>query len=195
MSESRSVALSATAQSRVAEIVETYGDSLRRFVDSRLGTRAEREDIVQEVFTRLAGYEKLDAIHDPRSFLFRIAENVIRDGVRRSTFRQAGAHEPIETDTLRDPAPDQDRALAGKQAVAAFRSALLELDPRRRQAFLLSRVDGLRYRDIADRMGLSAKTIEKYIAEALAHFRRRLGPSELGEATPHASSRDRGARR
>lgn len=187
MSERTHEALSLTEQSRVAEIVEEHGDALRRFVATRLGNSGERDDVVQEVYARLAGYGKLETIRKPLSFLFRVAENVIRDRARRAAFRQTDRHESIETQAVRDAAPRQDRIVEGKEALAAFRAALLELEPRRRQAFLLSRVDGLRYREIADRMGLSVKTIEKYIGEALAYFREHVGEA-VGKGTPDASS-------
>lgn len=178
MSESASAPLSARERAAIAAIVEAFGPDLERFLDARRLASADAEDVRQEVYLRLARYRDFAAVDNVRSFIFRVAENVMRDQARRAGARGAGRHSSIDRVTLADPAPGPERQLEGKEALMAFRAALLDLDPRWRRAFLLSRNDGLTYHAIAKRMGVSVKTVENYIAQALAHFRKRLGEAK-----------------
>ncbi len=171
-------------------IIKENDGHLRGFLRQRLSDEAEREDVAQEIFLKLARYDAIAEVRNPKSFLFRMAENIIRDRARARLSRKTDKHQTIEEQILADPQPSQERALMHKQKLGILQQAILELDLPVRRAFLLSRYEGLKYREIADRMGLSIKTIEGYISVALEHFRQAVQRQETGEMAVHTSLKE-----
>ena len=146
-----------------------HGDLVRygrRFADG-----AEAEDAVQEAF--LAAWRRRETI-DPgrsvRALLYTAVRNTLlnrrRDAARRDEIRTT-MDEPDR------PAPPDDTAAAALLS-ERMRGWLGELPERQREAFGLSRFDGLSYAEIADVMGVAPKTVENHVGRALAHLRDRL---------------------
>lgn len=67
-----------------------------------------------------------------------------------------------------------------QQRLSHLAAALAELPPRRREAFVLHKFDGLSQVEVAERMGISLSMVEKHIASALLHCKRRLGQGGEG---------------
>ena len=72
---------------------------------------------------------------------------------------------------MTSPAPRADQQLIDRQNLAAAAAAIRALPPKTRDAFLLHRFEGLTYRQIAGRLGISVSMIEKHIAEALRQLK------------------------
>ncbi len=168
-------AMSGSRQLALKRIVDEHGSHLRRFVSSRLTDASAREDVVQEVYLRLASYEQVESLQDPRPFIFRIAENLIRDRFRRHARHQTSKHELLDDNTLSSESPAPDQAAEDKQELARVREAILVMPEPARTAFVLSRFEDMSYREIAGHMGVTIKTVEKYISVALAYLRETVG--------------------
>jgi RNA polymerase sigma-70 factor (ECF subfamily) len=69
---------------------------------------------------------------------------------------------------LIDPRPPTDEALTAQETLLHVTRLLDSIEPRSREAFLLHRVDGLTYTQIARQLGVSVSSIEKHIAWAMA---------------------------
>ena len=159
--------------------MEEHGSALRRFLRARLALEPDREDLMQEVFVRLA---KLDDSDDRltmrpeavRSFLFTIATNLIRDSVRRAKVREKDKHVTYDDEqpTARVDTPEDQ--LQASQKLALMMRALRRVKAVHRRAFILSRRDNKSYRDIADDLGVSVSTVEKYISAVLLEMRKEL---------------------
>ena len=138
------------------------------------------EDVVQDCFVRLLETNRLDSleIHSSdkplltspqlKSFLYTSVRNACIDKLRRKN--------PI----LQDVSPsDLQGTISDEQAVdSSSREALLwtaieQLPERCREIFLMSKRDGLTYREIAEELGLSEKTVEHQISKALKILRGR----------------------
>lgn len=116
----------------------------------------QAEDIVQEAYLRAAAYQGRE-VRNPRALLMQIATNVAIDLQRRLMSRPA----VLEVEELEPVTPDsQVEALALKQVISALPVHL-------RDVFVLSRFAGLTYDEIADRLGISAKTVEWRMSKAL----------------------------
>ncbi|HTG37379.1 sigma-70 family RNA polymerase sigma factor [Sphingomonas sp.] len=152
-----------------------FQPSLMRFFRRRVGDVAEAEDLVQDVFVRLAQRGDLDQVEHLGGYVFEAAANVLRDRDRRRKARAAGLHDPydIEQHGGVDFAPD--RVLDGQERLRLASAALLELPERTRHVFLLRRVEGLRYQEIASRFGISVSAVEKHVQRAMAFLIERLG--------------------
>jgi len=159
-------------RARVVEhLFERYRRPLLRYVSALLGRRADAEDILQEAYARLLGAPTLDPTPArARAYLFTTATNLVRDRFRR------GYPSPVEArhDDLVADTETPDRIVDFEQGVEAVRCALRELKPRCREVFLLRSVDGLGYDAIAERLGISKRTVEREMKHALDVCQRRL---------------------
>lgn len=155
------------------------GDTLYRSEAPRLARYFRRRspldevaDLVQESFRRLLGVTS--NVDHPQSYLSRIASNLVRDRAATSARHHDAAHHPFDDEAV--AGPDPHRQLEARDAVARLEAALATLKPKTRDIFLMHRLEGLSYAQIADAMDMSVKGVEKQIAKALVLLRRRVGP-------------------
>ncbi|MDD2864402.1 MAG: RNA polymerase sigma factor [Methylococcales bacterium] len=144
-----------------------YSSDLLVFFCRKVG-ESDADDLVQEVYLRALTYPLSSAILKPRAFLFRIATNLVVDHVRKQSYRQHDNYEEIECRTITTMLGPED-SVCGAQRLKKFRDALAQLPADHRQAFLLNRFDGLSHVEIAQFMGISDKTVQRYIAKAFDH--------------------------
>lgn len=166
-------AFDAFARDVRAELVAYFRD--------HLPTDADAQDGAQESLLRLLRYQ-----HEPetawRPLLFRIASNLVVEHYRRNGARHAQHHVSLDEATLPAEAPEQEERVEQTQREALLRQAILALSPRSREIYLLSRVDGLTYPQIARRLDISVKSVEKSIARTVVAL-----AEHVGEAPPAAS--------
>lgn len=172
-------------ESLLEQIIAEHDAALRRFVRVRLGAqrRDEADDVVQDVYARLAQMDNLhervaERLDTVRNYLFQIAVNIITDRFRKASSRREADHVPADDEqvaaTLGCTLSSPERQLEGKRTLQLIQAALNELKPELRQAFLLSRMDNKSYREISDMMGVSVSTVEKYISAALVAVRKQV---------------------
>jgi RNA polymerase sigma factor (sigma-70 family) len=153
---------------------------LMAFFLRRVGDRYEAEDLTQETFARGARRMGSPDNSNIKSYLFTIGANLLRDRARRAVTHQLKAH-----DSLSDPhfdlqgitAEDREpeRVLIAKETLQEVISALLELDERTRDIFVLFRLEKMKHRQIADLYGISVSAVEKQVVKATTHLAARLG--------------------
>lgn len=141
------------------------------FLRRRVGGAADAADLSQEAFLRLAGLRRSEAVEDPRGFLFTVAANLARDHLRRFVRRQRVEAGPVD-ETLVCPSANPEEALGARQERCVLRDAIDRLPERTRQIFLLYHIEGYSYREIAERMELSPRTVEYHLRQALDHCRK-----------------------
>jgi len=143
----------------------------------RVHDRGEAEDLTQEVFFRLAKRPDQNNGETLEAYVFKIASNVLTDWGRTCASRRANAHHslPDLSDNVAIPLTltedrTPERVLAGKEALREIENALAELSSRTREIFLLSRMERVHHRDIAQRYGISVSAVEKHVLKAIAHL-------------------------
>jgi len=146
-----------------------YRPALLSFFQRRMPAGADREDLVQEVFLRLARQD-LTAIANVEGYLFQAAANVLKDWRRRGMRRAADAHDPIGEDLPAEVDFSPERVLLGKDAVSSLIAALEALPDRTRAVFVLYHFDQLPQAEIARRLGIALRTVENNMAKAHAHI-------------------------
>lgn len=137
-------------------LYRAHGHWLIAFLRRRFG-RQEAEDLAQEAYVRLSAQDK--AVLNPRAFLAKVALNAARDQARRRAVRPT---------LLPDHPGHPPTTPAGQAEAVLLKQAILSLPPRLRTVFLLSRFGGLTYEEIAQRCGVSVKTVEARMTQALA---------------------------
>ncbi|MCF8992215.1 RNA polymerase sigma factor, partial [Pseudomonas carnis] len=86
-------------------------------------------------------------------------------------------HAEMDAEPVTDEHNDPMAAALRLQRLEQLKEVLAELSPRRREALMLHRFEGLSQAQIATRMGISTSMVEKHIAFALLHCKRRLQPA------------------
>src|SRR5207237_7842220 len=119
---------------------------------------------------RLLGARSVADLRQPAAFLNRILRNLLVDRARRRSSRPA--HVPIDHDTDLAVAPDQGERIELEQMQRRYREIVETLPPRMREVFVLHRVDGLSYREIAERLDISVRTVEWHVAQAIVRLGR-----------------------
>lgn len=162
----------------IADLSRRYRLPLLRFFEKRLddGGATEAEDLTQEVFLRLSGSPGLDSVERMESYLFTAAANLLRDRHRRRAARAAGAHEPYD-EALHGGSvdlPGPERVALGRQRIDRLADALHELPERTRAVFVLYHLENLPHAEIARRLGIAVRTIEKHVFRANAHLLQRI---------------------
>jgi RNA polymerase sigma-70 factor (ECF subfamily) len=160
---------------QIALLSGQFRPALRRFFGKRVKEQHDIDDLVQDVFVRLVRKVQADGSQIVAGYVFQTAQSVLNDWLRKRQVRQSAAHEQIEAElpNLEDEStPERD--LAGKQSLASATAAVLELPEVTRTIFLLRRLEGMRYADIAKRLRMPMSTVEKHMARAVAHLDLRL---------------------
>lgn len=154
----------------------TYSQ-LVRFFRNRLDNSNDADDLSQDVFTLWLNRKEQTPVKESRAYLFKIANHVLIDHWRRNQ-RQTRSETSIDDVTheshFEQSQADPSEILEHQQRIQRLSEALETLPPRRREAFLLYRFDGLSQSEIAERMEISISMVEKHIAAALVHCKKHL---------------------
>jgi RNA polymerase sigma-70 factor (ECF subfamily) len=146
------------------------------YFQRRLASRAEAEDLTQEVFLRLAQRVETDEREIADGFIFTIAANLLRDRSRRARARSFNRHIEWDSDVVqeRDEALvdclEPERVLLSREVLSRILTALDRAGPRTRDVFLLYRLEGMKHREIAQLFAISVSAVEKHIVRALKHL-------------------------
>lgn len=142
--------------------------ALLRFLRLRMRNEEDARDATQESLMRLMRYRDNVPDTDWRPLLYRIAVNVANEWFRRASARHFDKCVPLEDVELVSPEPTQEELIEREQQEALLEAAILALPVRCRQIYLLSRMQGMTYMQIATHCGISVKTVEKHMSQALA---------------------------
>lgn len=139
---------------------------LRRFVRSRVATAEDAEDVIQDAYLRVLRYSARQPVKDPERLLFSAARNLAVDHRRRHRARQktlAGCA-LLFSGASEWPAAEEVAELW--QRLSQVETAISLLPPRCREVFLMHRLDGMSYGQIARVCAISPSAVEKHIARA-----------------------------
>lgn len=158
-------------------------DELVGVIAAIVGNRDEAQELAQEAAIRLFAQDRA-VLRDPKAFLFFAGANLARDHLRRARVRsdylRDAAHEPMP-EVAR---PDDVHAV--ERGLGRIEQALACLTPRVRQVVWLSRVEGHTNAEVARRLALADKTVEKHLARGLAKLAHLLRPG-VGAGDARAS--------
>jgi RNA polymerase sigma-70 factor (ECF subfamily) len=152
-------------------LYQAHAPELQRFARRRIGPQ-DAEDIVQDAYLHLLQKEQFESLEHPRAFLFRIASNLSVDAIRKTRTRSRHAECEI---ALHSGVAYADNIEAAEDAIEMqrFHAYMEELPPACREAFLLNRIDGFTHSEIAKKLGVSIRTVDRHMVRALTHLQNR----------------------
>jgi RNA polymerase sigma-70 factor (ECF subfamily) len=141
---------------------------LKQILRRRGRSADDADDLVQEAFLRLHAFmSDGKEVRQPEAFLVRTVLNLSVDQRRRARGHLYES-QPVEEMQLVDLAPTPEEEIAAEQRLARIRHVLdTEVSARTREVYLQHRLDGFTYEEIAQRMHMSVRTVEKHIARAV----------------------------
>lgn len=143
---------------------------LTGFFRRRVRNDADVEDLVQDVFARIAGRSDTAPIENLNAYVMRTASSVLADSGRRQLSRRFGDHISFDPEHHCGEEIDPERVLSGREELNAATAALLSLPERTRTVFVLRRLEGYRYSEIAHHLGISVSAVEKHMVKAMAYL-------------------------
>ena len=160
------------AHKSLSEWFRRWRSPLRKFLVGRGAVRvADLDDIAQEVFLRLLRYERSEVVQHPQAYIFKMAANVAAEWAIRSRHRLA--HEPRWLSTL--VAQDTTEETFDNQVVQLeIKRALGTLTARERAIVKLHFEEGLTKAEIALRLGLSPRVVQRDFETSYSKLRREL---------------------
>jgi len=157
-----------------AAMVSELRPALVRFFRRRCGNNIEAEDLAQDALLKSLD-RTWSTSAQARGYVFRTAVNLWHDRRRKQLTRSGadvGWDEKIVGEVSEDITPE--RVLLGEEVLRRVNAALLELNERTRDVFLLNRLENLTYADIAKTHQISVSAVEKHMIKALKAIERQI---------------------
>ena len=157
-----------------AQLFHAWRDKLYFFILRITNSPEAAEDLVQDVFVKLwLNRDSLGEITHFSAWLYKVTQNQAITGMRRMALETT-----ILASMRRDAAASgqpTDEALLHKQLQEKLQQAIDRLPPPQKQIYTLSRIEGLKQEEIAQRLHLSLSTVHNHMNAALRHLRQDLG--------------------
>lgn len=148
-------------------IFEKHSKNLHNFLYYKFGEHLNPKDKVQEAFIKLWQNCSKVSPDKAKSFLFTTANNLMLNAVAHQNVVLKYEKRPQKTATIESP----EFLLEEKEYHEKLQKALSNLTDAQRVAFLMNRVEGKRFKEIAQLLNISTKAVEKRIYGALKKLR------------------------
>lgn len=149
-------------------VFESHAEHLINFMYYKSGNRQQSEDLMQDAYGKLWEQCSKVSIEKAKSFLFTVANNLFLNQVKHHKvvlkFEQRGHSD------RNDESPEF--LLEEAEFKLKLEAAIAALPEGQREVFLMNRIDKLKYKEIAEKLGVSVKAIEKRMHKALAALRK-----------------------
>jgi RNA polymerase sigma factor (sigma-70 family) len=168
-----------TKKGFVEKLFAEHQRALQAFFYRRIRGKSQAPDLVQEVYVRMLRVSDVDAIRNPELYLYTVASNLAKEHAVLERRQATGIDvEDDNVQSLLGELPTVDREVDTDRRVARLRTVLAQLSPKCRAAVALRYRHELSYEEIGERLGVSSNMVKKYLVQALAHCRCRMGSLE-----------------
>jgi len=154
------------------QLVENYANLVKKLT-RRLGSSDFAYEALHETFLRLDRVAEAVPVRSPTDYIFRIAINIAKDR-RKAQNRNVSAAEIDALLDICDDGPDPARVAEARSEIEAFKRALEGLPDRPRDVLRSVAVEGQSAQQVAERIGVSVRTVESDLKLALSHCADRL---------------------
>jgi RNA polymerase sigma factor (sigma-70 family) len=140
----------------------------------RLGD-LDADDIIQETYTRLINVKSVDAIRNPRSYMFETAKSVIYSHLRRSKIVPMANFSDFDTAGFHSDEPTPEDYTIDRDELQRLAEAIADLPDRPRRVLEMRRLEEKSQKEIASELGIPEGKVEKLMGEALLGLRNVFG--------------------
>lgn len=161
-----------------AELYKLYSVRILKKLILLLKDEAIAMDVLQDVFMKI--WEKRDTLDPEKSFaafLFQIAENRVTDLFRRAKTNQKLLDHIIHAST--ELYFQTDDFVNGKESSKVLQQVIDKLPARRKEIFLLCKMEGKSYEEVAQMLQISTGTVNDHMVKALRHIREQLSNHDV----------------
>ncbi|MBK1877631.1 RNA polymerase sigma factor [Pelagicoccus mobilis] len=146
--------------------------SLRAYLKHKVPEGTEVDDILQETYAKIISIQRTKPILSPRGLLFTIAKNLIRDLFRKKYSSKIISLGEIDDSSVFNLEHTAVPEFAQTDEVEILQAAIRSLPKKCRVIFLLRNYERLSYKQIAERLGISVKTVEAQLAIGIKRCRK-----------------------
>ncbi|MFT5347846.1 MAG: RNA polymerase sigma factor (sigma-70 family) [Arcticibacterium sp.] len=174
--------MSEKSQKSVSKTIGTYGNQVLGFIKSKVSNNEDAKDILQDVWVQLSRLTNIDDIESISGWLYRVARNRITDNYRKKKPDSLSdvVKENDEGDfyfkeiLMADDSDNPELAMFKEVFWDELTDALAELPEKQRDAFVQNEIEDFTMQEIADKAGVSIKTIISRKGYAVKHLRQKL---------------------
>jgi len=157
-------------QEEFKELFDAHFDAIRNYVYYRSGDPELATDIAQDTFMRLWEKKYLVKPDNIKGLLYKMAGDLFVSSYRRHKLAVNFSIKQYHNSRNREESPEDQ--LQYKELEKRYETALRRMPEKQRTVFLMSRMDELKYHEIAANLGLSVKAVEKRMKNALAFLKK-----------------------
>nr|WP_299070129.1 RNA polymerase sigma-70 factor [uncultured Allomuricauda sp.] len=148
---------------------KSYYDRLVAYITTYTHDKMQSEDIVQQAFINFWDDRlKLDETKSPKSYLYAIAHNRYIDAVKKEE-KRVKLLDQIWKNALQQRIEEDNETL--EKRIQKMKKVIESLPPKCKEIIHKNKVQGIKYREIAEQMGISIKTVESQMRIAFNKIR------------------------
>ena len=159
----------------IAGLYTSEQGRLRRLVRRLVGSRTTTEDLVHQTFVKLLAAVDSGNIDNCPAYLRATARNLALNHLRDLKRHNEVGVSDAELHAIPDLQPSPEMTVVYRCELRRVLQAVASLPPKRREAFVLNKFEGMSYDEIAVRLGISRNTVISHIVIALADLDRKIG--------------------
>ena len=159
----------------LARHVLPHESSLRAWLRHRRHLRLDPDDLIQESYAILAALHSVEHIAYPKAYMLQTIKSLILRDLRRAKIVSIQAVDDLDALGALADEPSPERQVSDRQELQRLLDAVEALPRQCRRVFKLRKFEGASQREIAVRLGLSEKTVEKHMARAVHRLVAELG--------------------
>lgn len=160
------------------QLFADYGKRLYHFAYGYLKSKEDAEGVVQEVFLRIwRNRKKLNPELSFKAYLFKIAYHYILELFEHINRENAHKHQIIEESLVFTE--EMNERLNYQMLLQKVEKLIDQLPPRQKEILIKRKKEGVPIKEIAEQLGISPKTVENHLTEALKNLKKGLGEEDL----------------
>lgn len=164
----------------ISEIVRADNEKLKRFISFRVRAKEDAEDILQDVYYRLAdSIDEIRSLDAVTSWLYRVAKNRIADffkkkkPVAESQLGKTGDSDLTLDDLFKEYGASPEDDFMRDEIIEAVEESLGMLPREQREAFVMNEIEGLSFKEISEKTGIPVNTLisrKRYAIQNLREY-------------------------
>lgn len=172
--------------SAVTDAFVQHGRYLKSFLHRYFTRQQDIEDIAQEAYLRAFKLEQGSDVNHPKTLLFTIAKNIALTELRSKARRVTDYME--ECQSVQEESATTEDEMVALEHLEHYCAAVDRLPEKCRRVYLLRKVHGLSHKEIAERLNITVRTVERHLQKGLQRCRAQLREEGITDANVFSKS-------